>query len=139
NRTDYHSTYSGVELNLIKRLSNRWMARVALSFNNWQDHFDGAGAVQNPTRTDSTTGPAGGGTVSGPQVEGGQIAPRSGGSGKGDIFYNARWQLNANGVYQLPAGFEISANIFGRQGSLEPPVTQRSARGAGRQGSMANA
>ena len=108
------------------------MARVALSFNNWQDHFDGAGAVQNPTRTDSTTGPAGGGTVSGPQVEGGQIAPRSGGSGKGDIFYNARWQLNANGFYQLPAGFEIGANIFGRQGYIEPLIIQTSAGADGR-------
>jgi len=132
NRPDYHSTYSGVELNLIKRLSNRWMARVALSFNNWQDHYDGPTAVQNPTRTDSTTGPAGGGTVSGPQVEGGQIAPRSGGSGKGDIFYNARWQINANGFYQLPAGFEIGANIFGRQGYIEPLIIQTSAGADGR-------
>src|SRR4029453_8262080 len=60
------------------------------------------------------------GTWSGAQVDGGQIAPRSGGSGKGDIFYNARWQINANGFYQLPAGFEIGANVFGRQGYAYP-------------------
>jgi len=64
--------------------------------------------------------------LSGPQVPGGQIAPRSSGSGKGDIFYNARWQLNANGFYQLPAGFEIGANIFGRQGYIEPIIFQAS-------------
>jgi Carboxypeptidase regulatory-like domain/TonB-dependent Receptor Plug Domain len=123
NRPDYHSTFSGVELNLIKRLSNRWMARVAVSFNNWQEHFDGSAAVQNPTRTDSITLPCcSTGTASGPQVDGGQIAPRSGGSGKGDIFYNARWQINANGFYQLPQGFEVGANIFGRQGYIEPLI-----------------
>jgi hypothetical protein len=127
NRADYHSQYQGVEVNLIKRLSNRWMARVAFSINDWTEHFDGPGAVQNPTRSDSTNG----GTLSGPQVEGGQIAPRSGGSGKGDIFYNARWQINANGFYQLPAGFEVGANIFGRQGYIEPLIIQT---GAGRDG-----
>ena len=58
-----------------------------------------AGAVQNPTRTDAVNGSL---AYAGPQVDGGQIAPRSGGSGKGDIFYNARWQMNVNGLYQLP-------------------------------------
>jgi hypothetical protein len=71
------------------------------------------------------------GTLSGPQVEDGQIAPRSTGSGKGDIFYNARWQLNANGFYQLPAGFEIGANVFGRQGYIVPSEFQVSAGGDG--------
>ncbi len=132
NRPDYHSTYSGLELNAIKRLSNRWMARLAVSFTDWQDHFDGPNAVQNPTRTDSTTGPAGTGTASGPQVDGGQIAPRSGGSGKGDIFYNARWQVNANGFYQLPMAFEVGANLFGRQGYVQPLVIQSSAGADGR-------
>jgi len=131
NRPDYHSNYQGLELTLNKRLSNRWMGRVAFSVNNWNEHFDGPGAVQNPTRTDSTTG-AVSGALSGPQVEGGQIAPRSGGSGKGDIFYNARWQLNANGFYQLPAGFDVGVNLFARQGYVVPPVFQVTAGGDGR-------
>ena len=88
--------------------------------------------MQNPTRTDSTrqrvvlTA-----TLSGPQVDGGQIAPRSGGSGKGDIFYNARWQFNANAFYQLPAGFDVGANLFGRQGYVQPFIIQASAGGDG--------
>jgi hypothetical protein len=125
NRPDYHSRYQGLELTLNKRLSNRWMARVAFSVNDWGEFFDGPLAVQNPTRTDSTTG-AVSGALSGPQVQGGQIAPRSSGSGKGDIFYNARWQLNMNGFYQLPAGFEVGANLFGRQGYIEPIIFQAS-------------
>jgi len=126
NRPDYHSRYQGLELTLNKRLSNRWMARVAFSLNDWAEFFDGPLAVQNPTRTDSTKGSVVG-TLSGPQVEGGQIAPQSSGSGKGDIFYNARWQLNANGFYQLPAGFEVGANLFGRQGYIEPIIFLASA------------
>ena len=122
NRPDYHSTYNGLELSLNKRLSNKWMARIAFSFNNYVEHF-GPGAIQNPTRTDSTSG----GNLSGPQVDGGQVAPRSGGSGKGDIFYNAKWQLNANGFYQLPMDFELGANLFGRQGYAMPLIVRASA------------
>jgi hypothetical protein len=133
NRPDYHSTYQGLELTLNKRLSNKWMGRVAFSINSWTEHLDGAGAVQNPTRTDSTNS----GTWSGPQVDGGQIAPRSSGSGKGDLFYNARWQLNANGFYQLPAGFEIGANVFARQGYVEPLIFQVTAGGDGRMRALA--
>jgi len=132
NRPDYHTQYQGFELTMTKRLSNKWMGRVAFSVNNWNETLDGPLAVQNPTRTDSTNSASfGNGTLSGPQVQGGQIAPRSGGSGKGDIFYNARWQLNANGFYQLPAGFEVGANLFGRQGYVEPLIFQVSAGGDG--------
>src|SRR5262249_32319285 len=84
NRPDYYSRHQGLEPTLNKRLSNKGMARVAFSVNNWQEFLDGPPAVQNPTRTDSTTG-AVTGALSGPQVDGGQIAPRSSGSGKGDI------------------------------------------------------
>jgi hypothetical protein len=130
NRPDYHSRYQGLEMTMTKRLSNKWMARVAFSINDWQEFLDGPGAVQNPTRTDSTTG-AVNGALSGAQVDGGQIAPRSGGSGKGDIFYNARWQLNANGFYQLGKGFEAGANLFARQGYVQPLILQVSAGGDG--------
>jgi hypothetical protein len=134
NRPDYYSQYQGLELTMNKRLSNRWMARVAFSYNDWSEHFDGTAAVQNPTRTDSTTsGSFGAGTLSGAQVDGGQIAPRSSGSGKGDIFYNARWQFNANGFYQLGAGFELGANLFGRQGYVQPLIIQDN---AGRDGAV---
>jgi hypothetical protein len=135
NRPDYHSSYNGIELNLIKRLSNKWMARVAFSINSWTEHYDGPGAIQNPTRTDATNR----GTWSGPQVDGGQIAPRSGGSGKGDVFYNARWQLNANGFYQLPKGFEVGANLFARQGYVEPLIFQARAGGDGTVRALATA
>ncbi|HWX24220.1 MAG TPA: hypothetical protein VN083_04225, partial [Vicinamibacteria bacterium] len=48
--------------------------------------------------------------------------PQSGGSGKGDIFFNAKWQFTVNALYQLPAGFEVATSIFGRQGYAIPVI-----------------
>jgi hypothetical protein len=127
NRPDYTSTYNGVEFTVNKRLANNWMTRASFSLMDWVEH-PGSGAVQNPTRTDSTNS----GVWSGPQVDGGVIAPRSGGSGKGDIFYNARWQFNANGFYQFPHGIDVGANLFGRQGYVKPLIFQPSVPSEGR-------
>ncbi len=48
--TDYH----GIELGVVKRLSNKWMGRAGFSFNNAREHFDGAASMidfnGNPTR-----------------------------------------------------------------------------------------
>lgn len=131
NRQDYSSAYNGFELTMNKRLADKWMARVAFSYMDWVEH-PGKGSVQNPTRTDSPNTSAGGGFASGPQVDGGQIAPRSGGSGKGDIFYNAHWQINANGLYQIKGGIDVAAGIFGHQGYARPFIYQATAGADGR-------
>jgi hypothetical protein len=94
-----------------------------LSYNDWTERIEGPNAAQNPTRADYTTSPVfGQGTLSGPHDDGGQIAPRSSGSGKGDLFYSAKWQLNANGFYQLGGGWEVGANVFSRQGYVDPYI-----------------
>src|SRR5207302_3219936 len=103
----YYSYYHGVEFNVVKRMSNRWMLRVGTAINGARetygstplDHFG------NPTRIDVD-----------PLVNGGQYVVRSGGSGAGDVFVSAKWQFNANGVYVLPGNLEMGANVFGRQG-----------------------
>ena len=129
NRADYSTGYNGLELTLVKRMSNKWFARGAFSLMDWHENL-GPGAIQNPTRSDTTGGQAGtpgpfgsaGSRNSGPGVDGGQIAPRSSGSGKGDIFYNARWQVVLNAVYQLPGNFEVGTSLFGRQGYVYPVI-----------------
>lgn len=123
NRPDYSTGYNGLELTLVKRMSNKWFARAAFSLMDWHENL-GPGAIQNPTRNDVTGGQAGAAEngFSGPGVDGGQIAPRSSGSGKGDIFFNARWQFVANGLYELPGNFEVGASIFGHQGYVYPVV-----------------
>jgi hypothetical protein len=115
NAPGYYTDYHGLEVTLNKRLSNRWMGRVGFALNNAREHFaDPAGIYDingNPTRT-----------VTEPLVDGGQFAPQSGGSGGGPVYINAKWQLNANALYQAVYGFELSANVFGRQGYPFPIV-----------------
>jgi len=117
NIPDYATDYHGLELSLVKRLSNRWMARAAFSWNNAREHFASADGIYdtngNPTPT-----------LSEPLKDGGQFAPQSGGSGAGSIYINAKWQINANAMYQAPYGIEVSGNVFGRQGYPFPLFRQ---------------
>jgi hypothetical protein len=128
NRPDYHTAYSGIELSMTKRLSNRWMGRVAFSWMDWTEHYTGPDAVLNPTRTNRNPldGTPAGAALSGPQVDGGQVAIRSSGSGKGDLYQNAKWQFIVNGLYELGWGFETSVALYGRQGFPRPISIQTS-------------
>jgi len=110
----YYTDYNGVEVALLKRLSNHWMGRVGFAYNNAREHFsDPAGRYDtngNPTPTFAE-----------PLIDGGQYAPvTSASSGSGSVFVNAKWQFNANGMYVAPKGIELSANVFGRQGYPYP-------------------
>jgi len=107
NRPDYSRTFNGLELALVKRLSNNWMGRVAFSLNDWKESV-GPNAILDPTRT-----------ALDPQNDDGQVVAYGAASGK-FYYVNARWQMNANALYQLPANFEIAANLFGRQGYPKP-------------------
>src|SRR5262245_10537613 len=108
NAPGYYSDYNGVEVAMMKRLSKKWMSRVSFAYNNAREHFsDPAGVYNNsgnPTRT-----------VTEPLVDGGQFVAATG-TGGGAYFMNAKWQFNANGMYQAPYGIELAANVFGRQG-----------------------
>src|SRR5206468_2832995 len=103
NYPGYYSYYHGLEAQVIKRMSQRWMSRVGVAFNNPKEHYGvPVDCWGNPTRTDTE-----------PSVNGGAFVVRSSGSGSGDIFIHGTWQFNANGVYELPAGLEVGANLFG--------------------------
>jgi Carboxypeptidase regulatory-like domain/TonB-dependent Receptor Plug Domain len=115
NRPDYHTSYSGIELTATKRLANKWMFRGAFSWMDWKEHYDGPGAIQNPTQTDLAQSNISAGQGSGPGIDGGVVAPKSYGA-KTNTFFNAKWQASANMLYQLPAGFEVAGSLFGRQG-----------------------
>jgi len=108
NWNGYSTDYHGLEFGAVKRLANRWMARVNVAFNNAREHYEPQAMYDtngNPTRT-----------ITEPLVDGGQFAPQSTGNGVGNVYINARWQFNANGMYQAPYGIEVAANVFGRQG-----------------------
>ena len=117
----FSTTYHGLELGMVKRLSQKWMGRVALSFNNAREHFDDAAGLYdangNPTRT-----------VTEPLADGGPFAPLVN-AGFGNYYLNATWQLNVNGMYQAPCGLEVAANVFGREG-YPFPIYRSQALGA---------
>jgi hypothetical protein len=129
NIPDYYTDFNGIEVGIIKRLSNRWMGRAAFSWNNAREHFTSANGMYdtngNPTPT-----------VAEPLKDGGQFTPQSGGSGGGNVYINAKWTVNLNAMYEAPYGLELSANVFGRQGYPFPWFRQGSAAALGGDSSL---
>lgn len=116
NRDDYKQKYDGVELNLVKRLSNRWMARANLSFNDWTQDVGPNGYIDpSPNR-------AGYGCTS---CDGSAVVQGSGtGSGaKGGVYINSGWSFNITGLYQIPViDVNFGASVIGREGYPIPYV-----------------
>ena len=112
NYDGYSSRYHGLELSLIKRMSDRWMARVGAAWNNATEHYSTnppLDSLGNPTPLDTE-----------PLDNGGPFTIRSSASGVGDMFIHGKWQLSANALYVLPANIELGASLFGRQGYPYP-------------------
>jgi hypothetical protein len=115
NRPDFETTYHGVGLNFQKRLSNRWMLRGNVG---WVDPKQklGSGACDDPTNTTvriDYVANVGIGCPDGEDI----VAERSLGSGgKGRVYINSSWNFNIGGLYELPLGFNIAGNFYGREG-----------------------
>jgi hypothetical protein len=89
---------------------------VAFSLNDWSQHY-GPDSSINPNRYDLDA-----------NEDGAAMVIRSAGSGK-TFYQNAKWQVAANALYMLPAGFEIAGSVFGRQGYPNPIYLTLSAGG----------
>jgi hypothetical protein len=122
NRPDYHRTYGGIELTAVKRLSNRWMGRVGFGYNDWTESFDGTAGIQNPLPVlyDGYGYQSFGSTIlTDGKRSGGQIGYYS--TGSGTLYWMpSKWQLSANGLYQVGKGFEVAGNLYARQGYIRP-------------------
>jgi len=107
----YYIDHHGVELGLVKRMSNRWMGRVSIGLNNDREHFsDPAGLYDtngNPTPL-----------ITEPLADGGPLTYTS--AANSGIYMNAGWQFNANGMYLAPRDIEVGGSIFARQGYPNP-------------------
>ena len=115
NSTGYNQAYWGWEANFIKRLSNRWMARIGYSFNDHREYFPNPAAAY----TDPTPSPTS------PKRDGGLVITSTSGSGKSAIYFvTPRFQFIANGLYQGPWGINFSANLLVRQGFGQPYFQQ---------------
>lgn len=110
NRPDYKEIFHGLELTATKRLSDRWMLRGYIAWQDWTRDV-GPGGIQDPTvGTDRSN------------VDGAQMVVQSGGSGnKGDVWLgSAAITANANFLYQLPWDLNISGNLRYREGFAAP-------------------
>ena len=125
NLPGYTNRYKGLELTMNKRMSNKWGGKIAFSLNDWTEHYDGTPVnttFGSPTRTDTS-----------PLVNGGAVSVLSGGSGKASFYSSFKWQIFASAIVRLPASFDISTSIFGRQGGSFPVSISTS---AGRDGTV---
>ena len=107
---DREQDFKGVSLTLDKRLSNRWMMRGNVSWQDWT--WD----IPNSENEDPTD------TVAGGIVDGSQVLQGSGAvsGSKGNVFINSKWSYSLNGMYQIAPsrkwGFNVAANLTGREG-----------------------
>ena len=108
---DSGTTYSGVALGFTKRLANRWMARGYFNYGEAEVSNGGSFAViDDPTDVSGTF-----------DNDGDLFVVQSAGSGnKGDVIIQSTYSWNLNGMYQVapdrPWGFNVAANLFGREG-----------------------
>jgi hypothetical protein len=123
NLAGYTQNFNGLEMTLVKRLSNKWMGRVAFSWNAFKQHYSGITPVQlgggtqggigappngNPTPTDRNS------------LTDDLVGAVSGGSGRATYYTTPAWQIYANALVQLPWSLDLSGAVFGRQGQVEP-------------------
>jgi hypothetical protein len=109
-RQGYHQRYLGFELNAVKRLSDRWMARFAFSTNDHREYFEGASALQDPTPNPLS-----------PNRNGGVVLTETTGSGKSNVFMVLpSYQFIFTGMYQWKWGINVAGNTLVRQGYAEP-------------------
>jgi hypothetical protein len=109
-RPDYHQIYKGFEISATKRMSNRWMGRFGFSTNSWREYFDSAKGMGNPTPT-----------LANPNMNGGLVVSAAGGSGKSSIYMvQPKYQIIANGMYQMPFDIDVGVSYLLRQGYPMP-------------------
>lgn len=121
NRPNWKTVYNGVDLTFQKRLANRWMVRGGFTWQDWKQK-GGLDSCYDPTSNrggnplvwPGTAIPvATGSTCAGDDIA---AAPAGAYGSKTEVFLNSRWQFNVGGLYQLPLGFGVAANVYGREG-----------------------
>jgi hypothetical protein len=99
------NTYTGVDLVLTKRLSNKWFMNASLTLQGnkqyWGDIF------MNPQNQWMSDGKP-------------YVAYLGSASGKQNAVMYTRWMLKLSGLYQLPYGFDISGTVNAREGWKVP-------------------
>ncbi len=104
--------YYGVDVSVVKRLSDHWMFRGNFGWNSYKQHLTAA-SIQDPNNLWNLGGQNCGAV---PQTS----CLAAGYSSRNSVFLNGSWQFNVNALYQGPWGINLGANFFGRQGYPNP-------------------
>ena len=107
NRPGATQRYFGIDLSVVKRLSESWMLRANVGWSSFRQYLTPE-SIQNPNNLWNWGGQ---------NADGG---PASAVSPKANVWLNAAWQFNLNGLYQGPWGLTLGANLYGRQGYPRP-------------------
>jgi hypothetical protein len=114
---DRTQRYLGATLSLTKRLADHWGAHAHFTYNDWYWNI-GPEFKKYDDPTDTVTDLLG-------FPDNNSIFFEQEGSPKADVLTGSRWSFNVNGIYQVmperPWGFNIGANVDGRQGYITPP------------------
>ena len=127
---DREQDYLGVSLTFNKRLANRWLLRGHVTFSEWE--WD----IPESEREDPSL------VSPGNNIDGGAVLLGSGTSSgaKGDVFINSNWSFDISGMYQIapdrPWGFNVAANVNGREGYPVPYTDNRFVGGIGNRGAL---
>jgi Carboxypeptidase regulatory-like domain len=104
--------YYGVDVSVVKRLSDHWMFRGNFGWNSFKQHLQ-AESIQDPNNQWDL-----GGQNCGSVPQSSCLA--AGWSSRDSVFLNGSWQFNLNALYQGPWGINFGVNFFGRQGYPNP-------------------
>ncbi len=102
-RDGYSEKYQGIEVFATKRLSDKWMVNASFNYQINRRVFDGTSGIDDPTNIHA-------------DIEE-DLYFITGGSGKSNQAVGTpKWQFLLNGMYQLPYGVNVAANLISREG-----------------------
>lgn len=104
-KSSSYRTYAGLDLTVTKRLSHRWFMNGSVTLQDQRAYW--GGSYIDPTNKWALDGQA--------------YANVGGGAGgKVGVHMYSRWLAKLSALYQLPAGFAVSATVHARQGWAVP-------------------
>ena len=105
NKDKAYDTYLGLQFLMTKKLSNKWMANLSFTWQDWK-RFRFAEEELDLNNFDF--------------YNEGQMAESTSGSGLSDIFVNSRWMMKLTGMYQLPWNLNLTTFFQAREGNPQP-------------------
>jgi hypothetical protein len=120
----YNRTYNGVEVTGRKRMSNHWLMNTSFAYNstivNYNEFPGSQPSITSATISEDPTNRA--------QRDGQQYDFLTSGSGIGNVYVNAKYLFKLSGMYQAPAGVNVSAFYNARQGYPQEIAVQTPSR-----------